>query len=396
MSTKTGLYASVGPHLTHYEIDVEGLALVKQETTALASNVQYVWPHAAKPLMYAACSSRVSRDAVGTEHFLSVLAIDQATGSVKPDGAPVRLPHRPIHLTTDARSEHVLVAFNAPSDLHVYRIQADGSIGERIAQRGGIDTGTFPHQIRVSADDRMAILVTRGNPSQGKSPHLEQQRDAGALKVFEYEAGTLGAETSVSPDGGFRFGPRHLDFHPRAPWVFVSLETQNKLCVFKREGARILPEPLFERELLATPHSVPTKQGAGTVHVHPNGRYVYCVNRGHVPVEHQGKKVLVGVDNTFAVFALNEATGEPTLIQHIDSGGICARTFAVHPSGKMLVAANCETHLVKEADAVREVSANLAVFEVKADGTLRFVRKYDVTLGPDEKMFWMGMVDRAV
>jgi len=127
--------------------------------------------------------------------------------------------------------------------------------------------------------------------------------------------------------------------------------------------------------------------------MHPNGKFVYCVNRGHAPVEYEGKPVLIGADNTFVVFRVDETTGEPTFIQRIDSGAICARTFALHPSGRMLVAGNAETHWVKEGDAVRQVSANLAVFEVKPDGTLRYVRKYDVALGPDDKLFWMGMVD---
>jgi len=264
---------------------------------------------------------------------------------------------------------------------------------ERVPQRSGIDTGIFPHQIRVSGDDRLAILVTRGNPAPGMAPHAERQRNPGALKVFAYKDGTLGEETSVAPGDGYSFGPRHLDFHPSAPWVFVSLETQNKLDVFKRDGGRLLPEPVFQRELLLTPDNVPSKQGAGTIHAHPNGRFVYCVNRGHVPVDYQGKKVLIGADNTFAVFAVDEATGEPTLIQHVDSAGLCTRTFALHPSGKMLVAANAETHLVKDGEAIREVSSNLAVFEVRSDGTLRFVRKHDVVLGRDDKMFWMGMVE---
>lgn len=393
MSKNTAVYSSVGPKLTHYEIDLDGLALNERETITLPANVQYVWPHATRPIMYVASSSRLHRDAVGTDHFLSALAIDPKTGSVSHHGAPARLPHRPVHMTTDATSRHALVAFNNPSGLSVYRINDDGSVGDFVQQREGIDTGVFPHQIRVTADNRLAILVTRGNPFQGKDPHAHEQRDAGALKIFQYEHGRLGDEVSIAPGGGKRFGPRHLDFHPRAPYFYLCLETQNRLQVFEREGSRVLPEPKFERELLPDPNNVPHKQGAGTVHMHPNGRFVYCVNRGHVPVEHQGKKVLVGADNTFVVYKVDEATGEPTLVQRIDSGGICARTFALHPSGRMLVAGNAETHWVKEGDAVREVSGNLAVFEIKADGTLRYVRKYDVALGSDEKLFWMGMVD---
>lgn len=393
MRKDTAVYSSVGRKLTHYEIDVDGLALVERETVTLPANVQYVWPHATKPFLYVASSTRINRDAVGTDHFLSALAIDPKTGALSPHGASVRLPHRPVHMTTDADSSHALVAFNNPSDLQIYRIAADGTVGELVPQREGIATGIFPHQIRVTADNRLAILVTRGNPFQGKNPHAEEQRDAGALKIFQYDKGRLGDEVSIAPGGGKRFGPRHLDFHPRAPYLYLCLETQNRLQVFKREGDRILPDPVFERELLPDPSNVPHKQGAGTVHMHPDGKLVYCVNRGHVPVDYQGKPVLIGADNSFVVFRLDEATGEPTLVQRIDSGGICARTFALHPSGRMLVAGNAETHWVKEGDDVRQVSGNLAVFEVKPDGTLRFVRKYDVALGPDDKLFWMGMVD---
>lgn len=389
---RVGLYASVGPLLTHYEVDEASRSLLRRDSVQLPANLQYAWPHARLPLVYAASSSRISRDAVGTEHFLSVLAIDPATGRIAPRGEPVRLPHRPIHLTTDSACAHVLVAFNNPSDLQVYRLAGDGSLGERVAQRLGIDTGVFPHQIRITPDDRLAILVTRGNPFRGKDPHAVDQTEPGALKIFQYRAGVLGEEVSVAPQGGYRFGPRHIDFHPRLPLVYVSLETQNRLLVFRRRGDAIDPEPLFERELLATPHHVPSKQGAGTIHVHPDGRFLYCVNRGHVPVEHQGQKVLIGADNTFAVFTIDPSTGEPTLIQHIDSGGICARTFAIHPGGRLLAAANCESHLVREGDAVRRIPGRLALFDVHADGRLGLARTYDVELAPQEKLFWMGLI----
>src|SRR6266851_4104283 len=70
----------------------------------------------------------------------------------------------------------------------------------------------------------LAILVTRGN--EGTPTKAE---DPGALKVFEYKNGVLTNEVSVAPDGGKEFGPRHLDFHPTKPWIYVSIETQNKM-----------------------------------------------------------------------------------------------------------------------------------------------------------------------
>lgn len=391
-SKKAALYASAGPALTHYDLDVESYSLIKRGTVILPNNVQYAWQHSSKPFLYVASSSRTSRTSLGTDHQLSVLKIEVASGELAPHGDSIPLPHRPIHLTTDIPSENLLVAFNSPSCIQVFRINADATLGESVPQREAIDTGIFPHQVRVTQDNRLAILVTRGNPSHDGKPHEERQKDPGALKVFAYKSGLLGSEVSIAPHGGYGFGPRHIDFHPTGPWVYVSLETQNKLYVFKRERDTLAPEPLFMKEILATPDDVPMRQGAGTVHVHPNGRFVYCVNRGHTPEEIDGKQVLIGADNTFAAYSINPASGEPTLIQHQDSHGICARTFALDPSGRMLVAANSETHWVKEGSNIRSVSANLAVFEIRTDGSLGFVRKYDVELGGLAKLFWMGIV----
>ncbi len=47
---------------------------------------------------------------------------------------------------------------------------------------------------------------------------------------------------SIAPDGDRNFGPRHLDFHPTKPWMYVSIETQNKMYTYKMEAGRINPE----------------------------------------------------------------------------------------------------------------------------------------------------------
>ena len=102
--------------------------------------------------------------------------------------------------------------------------------------------------------------------------------------------------------------------------------------------------------------------------------------------------MVIGPDNTLVVYSINPATGEPNAMQHIDSAGMCPRTFALDPSARMLVAANSEAHWVKEGDQVKWVPGNLSVFRVLDDGRLEFKRKYDVELGPKQKLLWMGIV----
>src|SRR6516162_601798 len=80
-----------------------------------------------------------------------------------PPSAPIRLPARPIHTSTDIPSEYILVAFNNPSAVRVYRVNKDFTPGDEVPQPRPIDAGIFAHQVCVTPDDRLAILVTRGN-----------------------------------------------------------------------------------------------------------------------------------------------------------------------------------------------------------------------------------------
>src|SRR3989442_7984132 len=130
-----------------------------------------------------------------------------------------------------------------------------------------LDAGIYAHQVRVDPSNRMVILVTRGN-----GPTRDKPEDPGALKIFNYKDGLLANRASIAPGGGFNFQPRHLDFHPSRPWVFVSLERQNQLQVYtKLDDGTLSAAPLFTKDSLADPAHVRPGQAAGTVHVHPNG-----------------------------------------------------------------------------------------------------------------------------
>jgi 6-phosphogluconolactonase (cycloisomerase 2 family) len=386
-SNKVALYANVGADLTHYDVDVAGAALIKRATVTLPAGVQYAWPHVSRRYLYVASSSSASGcGKAGTEHYVTAFRIDPASGALTPHGAPIRLPTRPIHMSTDIPSENILVAFNNPSALHVYRINKDFTPGEEVTQPGPIDAGIYAHQVRVTPDNRLAILVTRGN--EGTSSKAE---DPGALKVFEYRNGVLTNEVSIAPNGGKEFGPRHLDFHPTRPWMYVSIETQNKMYMYRMEGGKINPEIAFRKETLADPKNIKSRQAASTVHVHPNGRFLYGANRADATIEVEGKKVFKGGENSIVVYSINQSTGEPTPIQHIETRAIHPRTFHIDPSGRMLVAQHNLPVNVRDGNAVRAVPAGLSVFRIGDDGKLTFVRKYDIDVG-DKTMFWMGMV----
>ena len=382
---KVALYASVGSELARYDVDAEGAALIRRGSVTLPAGVQYAWPHVSRQYLYVA-SSNGGPGVAGDTHHASAFRIDPSSGALQPHGDPIALRSRPIHLTTDIPSEHVLIAYNDPSGITVHRINRDATLGQEVGQPGPLDAGIYGHQVRVPSSNKLAILVTRGNDATGRRPE-----DPGALKIFNFKDGVLTKEVSIAPGGGYGFGPRHLDFHPSQPWIYLSLERQNQIWVYRWEGDTLNPEPLFKKNTLVNLRNVQPRQMAGTIHVHPNGRFVYGANRADGTIDVDGKRVFNGGENNIVVYAINERTGEPTVIQHADTHGIHPRTFHIDPSGRILVAANLLPLLVKDGATVRTVPASLSVFRIGGDGKLAYVRKYDVDVG-QASMFWMGMV----
>jgi 6-phosphogluconolactonase (cycloisomerase 2 family) len=291
-------------------------------------------------------------------------------------------------LTPDGR--YALNAHNVPvPGISVHRIADDGTIGAETAQSTALDMGTYPHQVMVTPSGRTAIVVDRGNSAAHGKPE-----DPGALRAFAFEQGVLSKPAVVAPNGGYGFGPRHIDFHPRAPWLYVSDERRSQLYMFRFPDERIERAAAFTCDTLADRAHAKPRQLAGTIHVHPNGRFVYVANRADYTVDHQGEKVFGGGENSIAVFSIDAASGEPKPIQHADTRSYHVRTFAFDPSGRLLVAASIKPIKVREGSGVRTVPAALTVFRVGADGRLEYVRTYDVETN-GQTHYWMGIVGRG-
>ncbi|MGE3508863.1 MAG: lactonase family protein [Vicinamibacterales bacterium] len=381
----TWLYASVGSELLHYEVDVEGARLHRRSSIQLPADVQYAWPHVSNHVLYVA-SSNGGPGRRGDRHQVSAFQLDPATGILEPQGAAVPLRSRPIHLTTDRRSDYLFIAYNDPSQLTSHRLFEDGRIGSEIPQPAPIDAGVYAHQVRVMPSNAHAIVVARGNDASAGRPE-----DPGALKVFTLRYGVLTPQQSVAPGGGYGFGPRHLDFHPATPWVYVSLERQNQVCVFRWDGTSLSPEPVSRHGTLASAGRVGGRQLAGTIHVHPNGRYVYVANRADATLEADGTSRIAAGENTIAAYVVHAATGRLTAIQHVDTRGLHPRTFHIEPTGRLLVAANLRPLRVRDGAALRTIPASLVVFRIGTDGRLTYVRTYEIDVG-SRALFWMGMV----
>jgi 6-phosphogluconolactonase len=193
-----------------------------------------------------------------------------------------------------------------------------------------------------------------------------------------------------------------MDFHPQKPWLYVTREAENKLDVYRLEGDNVSASRLFVKETLGEPNNIRGNQAAADIHMHPNGRFLYVNNRADENVKFEGKDVLKGGENTISVYAIDQNTGEPIMIQSIESQGIAVRTFALDASGRILVAETVAPRDIREGSRIVTVPACLSVFRVGSNGKLDFVRKYDVEIGgvkiidgkPSGGKFqwWVGMM----
>jgi 6-phosphogluconolactonase len=394
VNRKTVLYSGVGRQLTRYEVDLSAAALMKRETVELMSNVQYAWPHPSHKFLYVT-SSNGGPGLVGDRHYLAAFRVDASSGGLQPHGEPIALRSRPIHNSVDRAARYLLVAYNDPSGLSVHRIEADGTIGGEVKQPDNLDCGVYAHQIRATPSNQSAILVTRGNDATAA-----RAEDPGALKVFSFKNGLLSTKASVQPGNGFGFGPRDLDFHPTRPWVYVSIERQNKLYVYElRPDGGVAPSPLFVKN--TKPDASKGISMAGPIHIHPNGRFLYLTNRGVgsnpagiLSGLYKGEPVYEFTESNVAVFSIDEDTGEPTLIQTIDSDGAHPRTFSIDVSARILVSGSQSPMAIREGGTIRVLPAGLSIFRIGQDGRLRYVRRYDVETG-HRTQFWSSLVEIA-
>jgi 6-phosphogluconolactonase (cycloisomerase 2 family) len=379
-------YDAVGPTLTCWHADIGAAALARQDSVTLPALIQYAWRHPTRHVLYVASSNFVPLGNPDGKHHLTAFHIDPATGALTAFGEPVPLRARPINITVDRGGFWLLTAYNLPSSMSVHRINPDGSIGDAMQQAANIDGGIFAHQIRVFPSNAALILVTRGNNATAAKPE-----DPGALKVKRLNDGHVSDIGSIAPGGGYGFGPRHVDFHPTKPWLFVALERENQLQVYQFHGDNLESQPAYTATTLAEPGNLRPEQMVGPIHVHPNGRFVYLGNRASGLVEIQGKKAAAGGENTIAAFSIDQATGQPKLLQGIDTHGFHPRTFSIDPTGRMLAVANLTALPVSEGDSIRTQPATLATFHIGADGRLSFVRAYDIeTNGMTQ--WWSGFV----
>ena len=252
---------------------------------------------------------------------VSAFAINQKTGELTFLNQQATNSPGPCSVIVDKTGKCVLAANYSGGSVSAFPVKADGSLSE--------------------ISDLIQHQGSSVNPNRQKEPHAhtiiidDSNRfafcaDLGLDKVMVYKLdakrGKLTPNTpafaAVKPGAG----PRHFKIHPNNKFAYVINELNETVIAFafdKTQGTlkEIQTVPTLPADFTGTSY-------CADIHIHPSGKFLYGSNRGH---------------DSIVVFAIDEATGKLTFVEHQATQGKWPRNFAIDPTGQILLVANQNT-----------------------------------------------------
>ena len=257
------------------------------------------------------------------EGVVTAYQIDRSTGSLTYINKQATRGNITVHVNLDATGRWLFVAnyllrsdgARPPQAVAVFPVEQDGGIGAPVATVAHHGNGPniarqempHPHCVVPSPDNRH-ILV----PDLGIDQVLTYRFDAGNGALNRVHAVSL-------PPGA---GPRSLAFHPNGRVAYVTLELGNAVAVLEWDstGATSLGQVAG-----TLPEGWEGESTCSDLVIAPDGRFLYVANRGH---------------DSIAVFGIEPASGQLSLVQHAKTHGATTRHITLDLTGRFLLAAN--------------------------------------------------------
>ncbi|MGA3122462.1 MAG: beta-propeller fold lactonase family protein [Polyangiaceae bacterium] len=409
------LYANSGDSLGVFEIDTTTGALTPRTPTVVPQIPQFADFDTSRQHLYVGATTTTSN-----YYYVYTIA---SSGLLTELGTPLLSPNgRVINLTLTPDNKYLLSVHNVTGLYSVFGIAADSTIGALVAQPDGGDTnvGAYLHQIRVDPSGQYVTICDRGNDPTTTTTDagtVTTPEQFGHLLVYSFSDGVLTPKQNIPFDAGV--GPRHLDFHPTQPWVYLSAERGNRLIMYTFESGTLTQK--FDVTSVAVPADAVitdnteavNAQRAGAITVDPSGKYLWITNRFNEVVPDPGPPADAGADaaggdasadagaadaapvmvladggeNNVALFSIDQTTGAPTFVAAVDTHGIEPRTFTIDPSHQFLIVGNQKQEYVRQGATLATELPNVAVFRIGADGALTFVETYSQMSG---EVVWVG------
>lgn len=218
-------------------------------------------------------------------------------------------------ITSDPQGKFLFTANYTGGSCCVFPICADHSLGAPCCFFRHTGSGADP--VRQAGPHVHQVII---DPSGRHILADDLGRDEISVYGMDWEKGYMlpGSVSIHAPSGS---GPRHSAFG-RNDRLYTALEMSNEVCVFGYDNET--GEGALLQRLSTLPSDYRGDNLTAAIRVHPDGRLLFCSNRGH---------------DSIAVFRIGE-DGLLELLNVQKTGGRIPRDFVLTPDGGFLLAAH--------------------------------------------------------
>ena len=162
----------------------------------------------------------------GDEHEVSVLRVE-ADGTLRHLQTQDCEGRNPVHLALDPTERHLVVSNHLTGELAVLPVHDDGTLGA-VTQRVAMEGTPGPHR------KEQPFAKPHFNPFD-PSGRFVVVPDKGLDRIFafRFENGRLAPAASPHVDTRENAGPRHVAFHPTAPFVYSMNELDSSVTAYR-------------------------------------------------------------------------------------------------------------------------------------------------------------------
>lgn len=310
-----------GDGISVYRVDPEAGTLQLLHVTGGLVNPSYLALNAAGDRLYVVHGDTEEASAfkVDAEGRLALM------GSVPCGG------RNPVHLALDPTGSHLIVSNHLSSNVAVLTIGAEGELGP-VAQTVELPGQPGPHRVE------QPYAKPHFNPFDPSGRHvIVPDKGLNRIFAFRFEDGRLTPAATPWVDTRETAGPRHIAFHPTAPYAYAINELDSTMTAYRydNETGRLDAFQL----LSALSDTWTGNSRASGIVIDAAGRTLYASNRAH---------------DSIAVFAIDRESGRLTFIEATPSGGRTPRFFALAPDGRHMFVLN------EDSDAIRTFAVDAA------------------------------------
>jgi 6-phosphogluconolactonase len=283
--------------------------------------------------MFAYVGSRTTRERAARGEGISVFNVNEHTGALALVGITRGLVN-PSYLALSADGEFLYAVHGDRSEASAFKV--DKRTGCIVLLNTQDTQGNNPVHLAIDPSGRFLVVSNHLGGSLAVLPIVADgllgpvtqrvwvpDKGLNRIFIFRFEAGRLVAALVPHVDTRETAGPRHLVFHPGAPFAYVVNELDSSVTAYR---ADLESGGLEAFQILSTlPDSFTGNSRAAGIQMDARGRFLYASNRGF---------------DSIAVFSIDPDSGAMRFLGAQPTHGKTPRFITPAPDGRFMFALN--------------------------------------------------------